>query len=89
MDLEQGVLASVPSSIIRPFFKMAEQSIFLEERMDCTALRSLLLTKLNRLALNEPLLPQRGSEVPMLAAQTNHESEDRSVIFFGRIRPLY
>ena len=67
-DLERGVWASVPSSIIRPCCKMAEQVIFLEERVDCTALRSLLSTKLNRRALNEPLLPQRESEAPMCAA---------------------
>ena len=87
-DLERGVWASVPSSIMRLFCKKAEQAIFLEERVDCTALRSLLLTKLNRRALNAPLLPQRGSEVPMLAARTNHESEGRSISFSGCIWPL-
>ncbi len=81
-DLERGVWASVPSSIIRPFCKMVEQAIFLEERVECTALRSLLSMKLNRRALNEPLLPQRRSEVPMFAARTNHESEGRSISFF-------
>ena len=81
-DLEQGVWASVPSLIIRPCCKMAEQAFFLEERVDCTALRSLFSTKLNRRALNEPLLPLRGgSEVLMLAALTNHESEGRSISF--------
>ncbi len=91
-DLERGVWASVPSSIIRPFCKMAEQAVSLEERVDCTALMSLHSTKLNRRALNEPLLPQRGSEVlevPMLAARTNHESEGRSTSFSERIWPLY
>ena len=82
-DLERGVWASVPSLIIRPFYKRAEQAIFLEERVECTALRSSLSTKLNQRALNEPLLPQRESEVPMLAVRTNHESEGRLISFFG------
>ena len=51
--------------------------------------RNMLSTKLNKRALNEPLLPQRGSEVPMLAAWTNHESEVRFISFSGRIWPLY
>ncbi len=49
--------------------------------MDCTAVMSLLSTKLKRRALNELLLPQRGSEVPVLAARTNHEREGGSVSF--------
>ena len=71
------------------FCKRAEQAVFLEEGVECTALKSLLSTKLNRRALNEPLLPQRASEVPILAARTSHESESRSISFFGRIWPLY
>ncbi len=88
-DLERGVWASMQSSIIRPFCKMAEQAIFLEERVDCTAFMSSLSTNLNRGALIKPLLPQRVSEVAMFAPLTNHESEGRSISFFGRIWPLY
>ena len=82
-DLERGVWASMPSSIIRLFCKRAEQAIFLEERVECTALRSSLSTKLNQRALNEPLLPQRGLEAPMLAARTSHESKGRFISFSG------
>ena len=51
----------------------AEQAILFEEREDCISARSLLSTKLNRRALNEPLLPQRGSVDPILAVRTNQE----------------
>lgn len=51
----------------------AEQAILFEEREDCISVRSLLSTKLKRRALNEPLLPQRGSVDPILAARTNQE----------------
>ena len=80
-DFERRVRASVPSSMMMPFWTRAGQVILLEERVDCTAVRSLLSTKLKRRALNELLLPQRVSEVPVLVARTNHEREGRSISF--------
>ncbi len=87
--LERGDRASVLSSIIRPFCKKAEQASFFKERVKSTAFRSSLSTKLSRRALNEPLLHQRGSEVPMLAARTNLENGGRFISFSGHIWPLF
>ena len=36
VDLERGVWASVPSTMIRPFCKRAEQAVFLEKRVEVT-----------------------------------------------------
>ena len=83
---EESGLERVPSLIMRPFCKRAEQAIFLEERVDCTAVRSLLSMKLKKRALNEPSLVAPacvgGSDV-MLAARTTQEREGRSISFFS------
>ena len=60
----------------------AEQAILFEEREDCISVRSLLSTKLKRRALNEPLLPQRGSVDPILVARTNQERGGRFISCF-------
>ena len=67
----------------------AEQAILFEEREDCISVRSLLSTKLKRRALNEPLLPQRGSLDPISAARTNQERGGGSSVLSGRVWPLY